>query len=273
MQNAALLCSWTQPPPLALLVDRDAGTRKMYADYLRLSGVRHRGSRGRPRSARQGHRHASQRHRHRNPACPASTASSCAISCGRIGDTIHSHRHVTGDGFEANIDLAKRVGADSVLVKPCLPETLLAEISKLLDQSFGLRERGRAARCKMHEQIERSDRLIERSHANMRRVTLSRAHARHDTTAPPIAPPTPRLSRVRPAAPLRREAMWVASTRGIPSNGTTSNVSSDCGTFQYRQRTRKLRRARSMAGATPEDSETRRIHVLGRLGRNLNSRR
>ena len=241
MHNAALLCSWTQSPPLALLVDRDAGTRKMYADYLRLSACA-------IEEAEDG-REALAKAIARSPSVIVTETRLPGINGFELCDLLRQDRStrfipiviVTGDGFGGNVDLAKRVGADSVLVKPCLPETLLAEISKLLDQSFGLRERGRAARSKMHEQIERSDRLIEQSHANMRRVTLSRAHERHDTTTPPIAPPT----LVCPAcdSPLRYLRSHVG---GVSSRHSEQwdyfECLVGCGAFQYRQRTRKLRR-------------------------------
>jgi hypothetical protein len=94
---------------------------------------------------------------------------------------------------------------------------------------------------RMHEQILRSDRLIEQSHANIRRVTLSRAHTRHDTTAPPMAPPT----LVCPACDsqlryLRSHVGGVSSRHSEQWDYFECLVG--CGTFQYRQRTRKLRR-------------------------------
>jgi CheY-like chemotaxis protein len=138
-------------------------------------------------------------------------------------------------------DQVVALGADAVLVKPCAPEALLLEMDRLLQQSAVLRERGRAAQLKVAEQLERSTRLIERSHAVSRRQTLSRAHIRRDTTAPPAVPPTlmcPLCTR-----PLRYERSHLG---GVNAQHTEQwdyyQCSSGCGEFQYRQRTRKVRR-------------------------------
>jgi len=37
MNPTPLLAAWTPHAPLALIVDRDADTRKLYAEYLKLS--------------------------------------------------------------------------------------------------------------------------------------------------------------------------------------------------------------------------------------------
>jgi CheY-like chemotaxis protein len=240
--TAALLCPWTQAaPPLALLIDPDPDTRSAFANYLKLSSCA-------IDEAADG-REALAKAIARPPSVIVTETRIPGINGFELCDLL---RHdlatrsipivvVTGDGFTANVERAKRVGADSVLVKPCLPETLLREISRLLDQSFDLRERGRAARGRMHDQIVKSDRLIEQSHANIRRVTLIRAHTRHDTTAPPMAPPV----LVCPAcdSPLRYLRSHVG---GVSSRHSEQwdyfECLVGCGTFQYRQRTRKLRR-------------------------------
>src|SRR6185503_2370777 len=94
---------------------------------------------------------------------------------------------VTADGFSADLQRAEAAGADVVLVKPCLPERLQSEIERLTRQSGDLRERSRTARARLHEQLSKSDALIERSRT--RRKMLNSTHDRHDTTAPPLAPP------------------------------------------------------------------------------------
>jgi DNA-binding response OmpR family regulator len=238
--TAALLSPWTQPtPPLALLVDPDFDTRKAFAEYLKRSSYA-------IDEAEDG-REALAKAITRNPHIIVTETQLPGINgfdlCHLLRQDVATRSIpiviVTGDGSVA--DRAEGVGADSILVKPCLPETLLGEISRLLDQSFDLRERGRAARHRMHEQIAKSDRLIRRSHANFRRVTLSRAHARHDTVAPPIAPPTP----VCPSCdlPLRYTRSHVG---GVNSHHSEQwdyfECAMGCGAFQYRQRTRKLRK-------------------------------
>jgi CheY-like chemotaxis protein len=238
--TAALLSPWTQaPPPLALLVDPDVDTRSGFAEYLKRSSCA-------IDEADDG-REALAKAITRRPHIIVTETRLPGINgfdlCHLLRQDVATRTIpiviVSGEG--SIVERAEHVGADVILVKPCLPETLLGEISRLLDQSLDLRERGRAVRGRMHEQIAKSDRLIKRSHANIRRVTLSRAHARHDTIAPPIAPPTP----VCPACdqPLRYVRSHVG---GVNSHHSEQwdyfECALGCGAFQYRQRTRKLRK-------------------------------
>jgi CheY-like chemotaxis protein len=238
--TAALLSPWTQaPPPLALLVDPDAETRSGFAEYLKRSScVIDEAEDGREALAK-----AITRRPHvivtetRLPGINGFDL--CHLLRQDVATRSIPIVIVSGEG--SIVERAAHVGADAILAKPCLPETLLGEISRLLDQSLDLRERGRAARGRMHEQIAKSDQLIKRSHANIRRVTLSRAHARHDTIAPPIAPPTP----VCPACD--QSLRYVRShVGGVNSHHAEQwdyfECALGCGTFQYRQRTRKLRK-------------------------------
>ena len=239
--TAALLSPWTHaPPPLALLIDPDPDTRGAFANYLRLSACA-------IDEAVDG-REALAKALGRPPSIIVTETRVPGINGFELCDLLRQDQAtrsipiviVTSD--RASVDRAKLVGADAVLVKPCLPETLLVEISRLLDQSFELRARGLAARGRMHEQMLRSDRLIEQSHANIRRVTLSRAHTRHDTTAPPLTPPT----LVCPAcdSPLRYLRSHVGGVNSRHSEQWDYfECLVGCGTFQYRQRTRKLRKA------------------------------
>src|SRR5262245_16835525 len=48
---------------------------------------------------------------------------------------------VTGTERPEDVERARRAGADGILVKPCLPETLLLEFQRVLLRSKELRER------------------------------------------------------------------------------------------------------------------------------------
>lgn len=176
-------------PLVALIADRDAETRRMYAEFLALSDCRiEQADDGRDALAKV---------------------------FSRQPDIVITETHLPGiNGFElcallrqdtatrsipivlvapAKIDVdidverAETAGADAVLTKPCPPATLFAEIQRLVNLSAELRERSRAARERMHGQIARSETLLDRSRT--RRKMLNSAHTRHDTTTPPIPPP------------------------------------------------------------------------------------
>ncbi len=228
-------------PPMALLVDRDSDTRKMYAEYLKLSSCL-------IEEAEDG-REALAKAISYLPDIIITETRLPGISGFDLCSLLRQDEAtsaipivvVTGDAFDMDVKRAQRAGADAVLIKPCLPEALGAEIVRLLDQSSALRERARAVREKAHDQLEKSDRLIERSRVT-RRTMLSRSHARHHTTTPPAAPPVlmcPSCDRTLRylhshigGVSIRHQEQW--DYFECPGN---------CGTFQYRERTRKLRRS------------------------------
>jgi len=148
---------------------------------------------------------------------------------------------VTGDAMETDLERARHAGADAVLVKPCLPDDLLQTMRALLSESADLRERGRATRARVADQIDRSEELLGRSRATVRRLMLSRAHQRHDTTTPPAAPPGLVCPTCDQPLTYQRSHIGGVSERHA-EQWDYFECPAGCGTFQYRQRTRKLRR-------------------------------
>ena len=134
--SSASLPAGHRPRRWRLLVDRDAGTRRMYAEYLKRSSCAiEEADDGREALAKAiarppgiivtetrlpGH----QRLRPVRAPAPATP---------RRGQSRSSSSPAMDSKTTSN--RASIVGADSVLVNPCLPETLLNEISRLLDQS------------------------------------------------------------------------------------------------------------------------------------------
>jgi chemotaxis family two-component system response regulator PixH len=228
-------------PAVALLVDRDPDTRKMYAEYLKLSSCL-------IEEAEDG-REALAKAISQLPDVIITETQLPGISGFDLCSLLRQDEAtnaipivvVTGDAFGMDVRRAQMAGADAVLIKPCLLEALGAEIVRLLDQSSALRERARAVREKAHDQLEKSDRLIERSRVS-RRTMLSRSHARHHTTTPPAAPPVlmcPSCDRTLRylhshigGVSIRHQEQW-----------DYFECPGHCGTFQYRERTRKLRRS------------------------------
>jgi twitching motility two-component system response regulator PilG len=226
---------------MALLVDRDTDTRKMYAEYLKLSSCL-------IEEAEDG-REALAKAISYLPDIIVTETRLPGISGFDLCRLLRQDEAtkpipivvVTGDAFDGQVRRAQMAGADAVLIKPCLPEALAAEIVRLLEQSSSLRERARAVREKAHDQLDKSGRLIERSRAVARRTMLSRSHARHDTTTPPAIPPVlmcPSCDRMLRylhshigGVSIRHQEQW-----------DYFECPGSCGTFQYRERTRKLRR-------------------------------
>lgn len=228
--------------PLALLIDRDADTRHMYGEFLR-------GTAACEIDEAEDGREALAKALARHPDVIVTETRLPGISgfdlCRLLRDDSMTHDIpivvVTADAFEADVKRARAAGADAVLTKPCLPDQLAAAIQRLLTRSHELRERATAVRARVDDQLTRSENVLERSRATNRRITLSRAHNRHDTTTPPAPPPSLRC----PACdqPLR----YVKSHVGGVSERNSEQwdyyeCAVGCGTFQYRQRTRKLRR-------------------------------
>jgi two-component system cell cycle response regulator DivK len=228
-------------PTVALLVDHDADTRGMYAEFLRQSKLE-------IDEAEEG-REALAKVLSSRPDIVVSETRLPGLSglelCALIrrDATISSTPFifVTADAFPADIKRAEAIGANCVLIKPCLPERLLVEVRRLTSQGHDLRDRSAVARAAVADQLARSDRLIEKSRENFRRVTLSKALNRVQTTAPPVAPP----GLVCPVCdhPLDyvRSHVGGVSIRHL-EQWDYFECPAGCGTFQYRQRTRKLRK-------------------------------
>ncbi len=228
------------PVQLALLVDRDADTRRMYGQYLTFGAwtVEESGD-GREALAKAIARRPDVIiTESRLPGI--SGFDLCAILKRDSTTQAIPVVMVTADAYAADVQRAQTAGADVVLIKPCLPEVLMAEIQRLLTQSKELRARAHVVRGRISEQFAKSDELLARSRKS-HRVALSRAHLRHDTTTPPLPPP----ALVCPACdqPLDYQRSHVG---GVSARNSEQwdyfECPHGCGTFQYRARTRKLRK-------------------------------
>jgi CheY-like chemotaxis protein len=223
----------------ALIADRDADTRRIYAEFLTLSDCL-------IEQADDG-RDALAKVFSRRPHIVVTETQLPGISgfdlCSLLRNDTATRGIpivlVTGDTVAADRERAETVGADAVLAKPCRPETLFAEMQRLVRLSTELRERSRATRERLHDQVARSGALLDRSRT--RRTMLSSAHTRHDTTTPPIMPPA--LTCPECAHTLRYLRSHIG---GVTAQNSEQwdyfDCATGCGTFQYRERTRKLRR-------------------------------
>jgi two-component system cell cycle response regulator DivK len=119
-------------PPTALIVDRDADTRRMYAQYLELASWV-------AEEAAQGDAALTLAFTRRHDVI---------VIANRVGfisghDLCRMLKHdpatsmtpivfVTSDAFKADVVRARHAGAAVVLSKPCLPERLLLELNRQL---------------------------------------------------------------------------------------------------------------------------------------------
>ncbi len=147
---------------------------------------------------------------------------------------------MTADAYPADLQHAREAGADAVLVKPCLPDHLAREVIRILQTSRALQARGTVVHERVVAQISRAKTLVTQARETKRQV-LSRAHQRHDTTTPPITPPMLVCPQCDQALTYKRSHVGGVSARHT-EQWDYFECPTGCGSFQYRERTRKLRK-------------------------------
>lgn len=229
-----------RPLPLALVADADAGSREMYVESMKLA----------------------------NWAVVEAVdgPQALAIALARRPDVIIADTHLPGiSGRELckllRVDLATRTtpivlitsdtmagelerlrasGVSSVMTKPCLPEALLTESVRLLEASRAPREGWTATDDPGSTPLTDAERRLHEAHLRSRRM-MSRTHRRGETEVPPSSPPElicPECDR-----PLDYKSSQVGGVSVRHAEQWDYFLcGSGCGTFQYRQRTRKLRK-------------------------------
>jgi CheY-like chemotaxis protein len=121
--------------PLVLIVDNDENTREMYSEFLSFSGFRV--------ALAEYADEAVEKARALRPSIITTSIGlqkgddGCAL-CERLKseDTTRAIPVlvVTAWALGGHVERAKRAGCDAVLLKPCAPTTLVAEIRKHLDR-------------------------------------------------------------------------------------------------------------------------------------------
>jgi len=226
---------------LALLVDRDDESRGKYAEVLRASSwMVEQAADGREALAKA----ISLR-----PGIVITEARLPGISgidlCSLLRhDSVTAGTPIvmiTGDALPADLTRAHAAGADVVLVKPCLPDRLAAEIRRVLSQSQEVRQRAREARNAVAEQLLRAEDVLGRSRTINRKYNLKLTHKRGDTMTPPIMPPSLLCPACDRALTYQRSHVGGVSIRH-QEQWDYFSCGAGCGTFQYRVRTRKLRK-------------------------------
>jgi len=229
---------------LALLVDRDADTRQMYAEYLRQSAYQ-------TDEAEDG-REALAKALSLRPSVIVTETRLPGMSglelCRLLRqDTLTRSIPiiiVTADGAPTHVEVAEAAGADAVLVKPCLPEDLGAAIARLLTASRELKAKARTLHQNVAARVTKTQALIQRTEASAEasshRMALSRVHQRGATSNPPAAPP----SLICPTCfqPMRYVTSQIGGvSERHPEQWDHFECPSCREMFEYRHRTRKLR--------------------------------
>jgi two-component system cell cycle response regulator DivK len=225
---------------LALVVDRDGDTRQMYAEVLRLgSWTVEEASDGREALAKA---------IARRPDVVITETRLPGINgydlCGLLRRDAVTREIpiivVTADAYPADMQHAQDAGADTVLSKPCLPEQLAREVARLIEKSRVLRSRQALVHERLASEVMRAKTLLSKARETKRQV-LSRTHQRHDTTTPPITPPILVCPQCDQALAYKRSHVGGVSARHT-EQWDYFECPTGCGSFQYRERTRKLRK-------------------------------
>jgi CheY-like chemotaxis protein len=145
---------------------------------------------------------------------------------------------VTAEGRPVKLDRARRAGADAVFVKPVAVEPLLVEARRLADG--GLRVQAGAAGRDRFPPRDGSAAPSGGSDEPVRKV-LSQSISRFGTTAPPASPPSLLCPTCDRPLTYRRSEIGGVSDRHS-EQWDYYVCPGMCGEFQYRQRTRKVRR-------------------------------
>jgi len=226
---------------LALLVDRDPDSRQMYAEYLSHAAYE-------VEQAEDG-REALAKAIAQRPHVIITETQLPGIDGYRLCELLRADAStqatpiiiVTGDAHPPDLRRAERSGADAVLTKPCLPERLMEEIRRCLETSIALRQRAVALRTDVDEQLPRAAQELKKSRQIRARTPLSKTFNRHTTVTPPLSPP----SLVCPSCdtPLVYQDSHIG---GVSEHHREQwdyfECPGKCGRFQFRQRTRKLRK-------------------------------
>jgi two-component system, chemotaxis family, chemotaxis protein CheY len=138
---------------------------------------------------------------------------------------------ITTEARPAQIDRARKAGADVVLIKPTPIEIILNEIRRLVAGEPAAASSANATT----QRDESANRLARSKHERV----LSKSFPRMTTTTPPTSPPELRC----PSCDrwLRYEHSEIGGVSRRHPEQWDYYTCATCGRFQHRQRTRKLR--------------------------------
>ena len=154
---------------------------------------------------------------------------------------------VTSETRPTELKRMRLVGADAVLIKPAAPDALVLEVRNLLaDEPRNVTRAPAAAPAEVS--VSRRADADHLAHPDkLTRSVLSKSHVRFTTATPPLSPPALHCPVCDRELTYERSHIGGVSERHAEQWDYYS--CSSCGPFQYRQRTRKLRRVDCHAAA------------------------
>jgi CheY-like chemotaxis protein len=225
-----------QPLPLALIADADASSREMYVESMKLANWAVVEAVDGPQALAIA--------LNRRPDLIIADTHLPGISGRELCDVLRRDLAtrgtpivlITSDTMARELERLRASGASGVMTKPCLPEALLDESVRLLEISRAAGQPWAGAADARSPFADAARRLPE-----VRPRRMSRTHLRGETDAPPSSPPElicPECDR-----PLDYKSSQVGGVSARYTEQWDYFVCGvGCGTFQYRQRTRKLRK-------------------------------
>jgi len=229
--------------PLSVLIaDHDEDTRIMYGEFLRHSGIALEEASDGPDALAKALAHAHDVVITDTRLPGISGYQLCELLRRDIATKATPIIVVTGEAYATDVERARQAGADSVLVKPCLPDVLLSEAYRLRQRSSELRRYSRELHERSAAEVFRSQQLQIRA-GRVRGRAQSRQFSREDTNMPPLAPPELHCPSCDRALIYQHSHVGGVSERHR-EQWDYYECANGCGMFQYRQRTRKLRHVR-----------------------------
>jgi DNA-binding response OmpR family regulator len=155
---------------------------------------------------------------------------------------------VTAETRSTELDRVWKIGADAVLVKPVPPDAILREMRDLLTRPASRRPRPAPVDEAAASHSTAEALTPPREH----RTALAKSHLRGRTTMPPASPPA--LTCPSCDSALTYEYSYVGGVSKRHPEQWDYYLCTTCGTFQYRQRTRRVRRIFEDLGHRETDS-------------------
>ena len=231
----------TDDPLLALLVDPDPDTRYIYAECLRRDGWHVVEASAGPEALAKAIA--------RRPDIVVTDTSLPGFDGFALCDLLRQDRgthdvpvvFVSDNADAADVEQAADAGANMVLTKACRPTQLLDAMHAAVVDSHRLPSPAHSTHHHVVERLGEASEPTGRAEAAAARLTLKKAHNRRSTVNPPIPPPVLVCS----------ECDWQLDylyshiggvSRKFAEQWDYFECRTGCGTFQYRVRTRKLRK-------------------------------